>query len=276
MPADLIPWVAFLPAAIATVFRRRREPARDRAIVAARTMALFTLFSLILFSGSSGKRGVYMMGAFPALSLLIAAAVVEFGLGALGFALMAVLGVILGVAAPLALVSGAVPLPAELARASGLAGGVAMCVAGLSLAAGAVHGVLSLRRGRREAALASAIGGALVAFFLAGTVGGAVWSRMQSAVPFCARMDAAAPKGERIAVDNAKFEQFMFYTLRKTAMYNDDGELSAILAAGRARYAILLRDRYERLRRQPPVEGLSVLAEGRINRHEYVLVGPER
>jgi len=36
---------------------------------------------------------------------------------------------------------------------------------------------------------------------------------------FCERMDVAAPKGERIAVDNAKFEQFMFDTRRKTAAW---------------------------------------------------------
>jgi hypothetical protein len=89
-------------------------------------------------------------------------------------------------------------------------------------------------------------------------------------------MDAAAPKGERIAVDNAKFEQFMFYTLRKTAMYNSDEEAAAILASGRTRYAILLRERYDRMRGAQPVDTMSVLASGRINRHEYVLVGPEK
>ena len=241
-----------------------------------RTAALFTLFGLALFSGSSGKRGVYMMVAFPAISLLIAASVLHSGLGALGFALMAVFGIVLGIVAPLALASGLVSVPAELAAASGWAGGIALSLAGLALAAGASYGAVLLRRGRREEAVSFAVGGALVAFFLAGTVGGATWSRMQSAIPFCDRMDAAAPKGERIAVDNAKFEQFMFYTLRKTAMYNNDEELAAILAKDRCRYAILLQDRYERMRSRPPIEGLAVLAEGRINRHEYVLVGPEK
>jgi hypothetical protein len=97
---------------------------------------------------------------------------------------------------------------------------------------------------------------------------------MQSARPFCETMDAAVPKGERIAVDNAKFEQFMFYSLRKTAEYRSDAELVGILSSDRCHYAILLRERYERVSRAPPIDALSVLAEGRINRHEYVLVGP--
>jgi hypothetical protein len=86
-------------------------------------------------------------------------------------------------------------------------------------------------------------------------------------------MDAAAPKGERIAVDNAKFEQFMFYTLRKTAEYSSDDELVAILTSDRCHYAILTRERYERMRVAAPIAGLAILAEGRINGRAFVLVG---
>ena len=277
MPADLVPWTAFLPAAIVIALRKRSNPSNpseDRSTIAARTAALFTLFGLVLFSGSSGKRGVYMMEAFPAVSLIIAASVVQAGLGTLGFGVMAALGIVLGVLTPAALAVGAVSLPQALLAAAGMSGAIALVVSGLALTVGASYGLVLLRRGRRDAALASAIGGTLVALFLAGTVGGATWSRMQSAEPFCARMDAAAPRGERIAVDNAKFEQFMFYTLRKTAMYNSDEELAVLLTGDRCRYAILLRDRYERMRGSPPIDDLSVLAEGRINRHLYVLVGP--
>jgi 4-amino-4-deoxy-L-arabinose transferase-like glycosyltransferase len=276
MPADLAPWAAFLPAAIAISFRKSGGPGEARATIAARSAALFTLFGLVLFSGSSGKRGVYMMEAFPAISLLIAAAVVEVGFGTLGFALMAAFGIVLGVIAPVAFAFGAVSIPEALAAAAGIAGAIALVVSGLALTAGASYGFVLLRRGRRDGALASAIGGTLVALCLAGTIGGATWSRMQSARPFCERMDAAAPKGERIAVDNAKFEQFMFYTLRKTAVYHSDEELAGVLNDDRCHYAILLRERYDRMRRTPPIAAMAVLAEGRINRHEYVLVGPVR
>jgi 4-amino-4-deoxy-L-arabinose transferase-like glycosyltransferase len=274
-PADLLPWAAFLPAAI--VIAIRSDPAhRDtRATIAARAAALFSLFGILFFSGSSGKRGVYVMEAFPAISLLVAASVVQAGLGTLGFVLMAALGVVLGVVAPAALAVGAIAIPEALAAAGGLLGLIALVVGGLALAAGASLGLSLLRRGRNDAAIASAVAGALVALLLVGAVGGATWSRMQSARPFCARMDAAAKPGERIAVDHAKFEQFMFYTSRKTTEYWSDAELVGILTSDRCRYAILTRERYDRMRQVPPLDGLKVLAEGRINRGAYLLVGPE-
>jgi 4-amino-4-deoxy-L-arabinose transferase-like glycosyltransferase len=273
-PADLLPWVAFIPAAIALAIRRGSAAGDERLATGSRTLALFALFGLLFFSSSSGKRGVYVMEAFPAISLLIAAAVVQCGLGSLGFVLMAAIGLILGVGAPAAIAFGAFKIPPELKAAAGALGPVALVLGGLALTAGAAAGLSLLRRGRREAALASAVAGALVTLFLAGTIGGATWSRMQGARPFCERMAAAAPAGERVAVEGAKFEQFMFYTLRKTADFNDDAELSAILASGRCRYAIMLKQRYDRMRGAAPVDGMAILASAPISEKTYVLVGP--
>jgi 4-amino-4-deoxy-L-arabinose transferase-like glycosyltransferase len=274
MPADLVPWAVFLPAAVATAIGKRAVVKDERARIAARAASIFVVFGLLLFSGSSGKRGVYVMEAFPAVSLLVAAAVLGSGLGAAGFILMGVIGLAIGIAVPLAIVSGAIGVPDVLAAAAGRLGPAALVAGGLAVAAGALCGLALLRRGRREAALASAVSGTLVALLLAGTVGGAVWSRMQAARPFCALMDLAAPKGERIAVDHAKFEQFMFYTLRKTNEYWTDDELLGILAKGRCRYAILTRERYDRLRGNAPIDGMKLLAEGRISRGLFVLLGP--
>jgi hypothetical protein len=215
-----------------------------------------------------------VMEAFPAISLLMAAALVQAGLGSLGLWLMAVIGLVLGIGAPLAIVSGAFTISKKLAAAGGASGAVALVIGGAALTLGAAYGLTLLRRGRNESALASAVAGALVAVFLAGTVGGATWSRMQAARPFCKTMDAALPKGERIAVEGTKFEQFMFYTLRDTADFDSDAALIDILEGGRCRYAILLRARYERMRGAPPVQGLSLLAEAPISDKDYVLIGP--
>jgi 4-amino-4-deoxy-L-arabinose transferase-like glycosyltransferase len=273
-PADLLPWAAFLPAAVAIAIRRSSSD-RDRAgSIAARAAALFAMIGIVFFSGSSGKRGVYVMEAFPAVALLMAASVVTAGLGTLGFAVMGLLGLIVGVAAPVAIATGAIAVPESLAEAAGPLGVIALVVGGLALASGAGVGLSLLRRGRNDAALASAISGTVVALLLAGTVGGATWSRMQAARPFCALMDAAAPAGERLAVDHAKFEQLMFYTRRKTTEYWTDEELVGILASGKCRYAILTRERFDRMRAAPPIGGLAVIAEGRISRSLYVLVGP--
>lgn len=267
-PADLLPWTTFLPAAIALVLRRGDD---ETVTIAKRSLALFALFGFLFFSTASGKRGVYVMETFPAISLLIAASVIRAGLGRIEMVLMAALGIVVGVVTPLAF-----HFPDALKEAAGTLGAVALVVAGLALTAGALYGLRQLQRGRPAAALASAIGGALTVVFLAGTVGGAAWSRMQSAEPFCAKIEAATPKGELIAAEDAKFEQIMFYTLRPTVFVDSDAKCVDLLKSGRCRYAVILRDRYERVRQAPAVHGLAVLAEARINRDEYVLIGPAR
>ncbi len=266
-PADLLPWIVFLPAVLVMVYRRRT--------VASRTAALFALFGLVFFSTSSGKRGVYVLEAFPAISLLMAAAVVEEGLGRLGFASMAAIGLALGIGAPLALATGLAHLPTSLAAASGAIEATAVVIGGLALAAGAGFGWSLLRRGRREAALASAIAGTAVVLLLAGTIGGRAWSRAQNARPFCAAMDGAAPPGARLAVEGTKFEQLMFYTSRHTLDFDDDAGLVRLLEGGTCRYAIVVRERYERLKSEPPLDGLPILAEAPISDRKYVLVGPK-
>jgi 4-amino-4-deoxy-L-arabinose transferase-like glycosyltransferase len=275
-PADLLPWVVFLPSAIAVAIRSARSAPGDRTTAATRIVALFALFGLVFFSTSTGKRGVYVLEMFPAISLLIAAAVVQAGNAMPGFVLMTALGLVVGVAAPVAMATGLFKVPGTLAAAAGMTGALALVVAGLALALGAGVGLSLARRGAGTPALASAVGGTLVALFLAGAVGGTTWSRMQSARRFCDRMDAATPKGERIAVEGDKFEQFMFYTQRKTADIMSDASLSEILVSGRCRYAIMTHARYERDRGSAPVEGLVVLAEGRISENDYVLVGPAK
>jgi 4-amino-4-deoxy-L-arabinose transferase-like glycosyltransferase len=273
MPSDLLPWTAFLPAAIAMVFRKRAAP-DERDTIAARSLALFTLFGVAFFSGSSGKRGVYVMESFPAVSLLIAAAVIRVGLGGLGFLLMAAIGIAAGVLAPVAIASGAVRVSPALIDAAGISGAVALVIAGLAVASGAALGYSFLKRGRRELALASAVSGAIVFMFLAGTLGGAVWSRMQSAKPFCERIAAAVPRDALVAAEGTKFEQIMFYTLRPTIFVDSDEQCLDLLKTGRCRYAVITRERYERVRRVSPVDGLPILAGGTINGGEFVLLGP--
>jgi hypothetical protein len=259
---------------IAVAFRSSAAEGDPRESVASRAVVLFSVFGILLFSGSSGKRGVYMMEAFPAISLLVAAAVLRFGRGASGFVLMAGLGLFVGVVAPAAIAFGAIAIPDALRAAAGTLGAIAVVLGGLALTTGAGFGFVLSRRGRREAALASAVSGVIGLLFVLGTVGGATWSRMQSARPFCDRMDASAPKGERIAVEDTKFEQFMFYTLRRTTSFRTDAELAGILSSDRCRYAIVTRARYERMRPAAPIAGCAVLASGRINRGEYLLIGP--
>jgi 4-amino-4-deoxy-L-arabinose transferase-like glycosyltransferase len=275
-PGDLFPWALFLPAAIALSIRIRPAWGEEDSMVPGRTLALFSLFGLLFFSFSTGKRGVYVIEVFPAISLLIAAAVVRFGRGRLGLILMLVLGLVVGIGLPAAIASGVVRIPAALQAAGGLPGAAALVAGGLAIGAGAGAGLVFLRRRLNASALASAVAGTLVAFFLAGVVGGTTWSRMQRARSFSATMAAATPPDAHIAVEAAKYEQVMFYASRPTLHFKTDTGLADLLSSGQCRFAILLRSRYDRLRGTGPIEGLTVLAESAISGNDYVLVGPPK
>ncbi len=66
-PADFLPWIFFLPAAIAYGFSTQREGFRKEFLF------LFVWFAVIFifFSFSKGKRGLYLLPLFPAVSLMV-------------------------------------------------------------------------------------------------------------------------------------------------------------------------------------------------------------
>ncbi len=63
-PLELLPWTVFLPAAIATQYRR----------VLSRALLAWMAFVVVLFSLFVCKRNVYILSAYPAAAMLIAAA----------------------------------------------------------------------------------------------------------------------------------------------------------------------------------------------------------
>lgn len=66
-PVDFMPWIFFMPAAIAYGFSGRREGIRREFLF------LFIWFAAIFvfFSLSKGKRGLYLLPLFPAVSLMV-------------------------------------------------------------------------------------------------------------------------------------------------------------------------------------------------------------
>ncbi len=66
-PADFLPWIFFLPAAIALGF------SRGRAGIKREFLFLFVWFAamIIFFSFSKGKRGLYLLPLFPAVSMMV-------------------------------------------------------------------------------------------------------------------------------------------------------------------------------------------------------------
>lgn len=66
-PVDFLPWIFFLPTAIAYGFSNRREG------IGREFLFLFVWFAVIFifFSLSKGKRGLYLLPLFPAVSLMV-------------------------------------------------------------------------------------------------------------------------------------------------------------------------------------------------------------
>jgi 4-amino-4-deoxy-L-arabinose transferase-like glycosyltransferase len=69
LPLSLLPWTALLPGALVLAWRdRRRSPGLRLALVAA-------VFVVVFFSISTEKRDLYVLPAFPAIALMMAAMV---------------------------------------------------------------------------------------------------------------------------------------------------------------------------------------------------------
>jgi 4-amino-4-deoxy-L-arabinose transferase-like glycosyltransferase len=66
-PIDFLPWVFFIPAAVAYGFSREKMEKRGEFLF------LFLWFALIFifFSLSKGKRGIYLLPVYPAVSLMV-------------------------------------------------------------------------------------------------------------------------------------------------------------------------------------------------------------
>jgi 4-amino-4-deoxy-L-arabinose transferase-like glycosyltransferase len=99
-PKNMVPWSVFLPAVVVFLWDRWKAKDAPRGM---RLAVVWILFMLAFFSFPTGKRGVYMLPAFPALALLIGAALEEAAAGArairraviAGFVLVPVLPVVL-------------------------------------------------------------------------------------------------------------------------------------------------------------------------------------
>jgi 4-amino-4-deoxy-L-arabinose transferase-like glycosyltransferase len=66
-PADFLPWILFVPAAVAYGFSREKVEKRGEFLF------LFMWFALIFifFSFSKGKRGIYLLPLYPAVSIMV-------------------------------------------------------------------------------------------------------------------------------------------------------------------------------------------------------------
>ena len=282
-PSDLLPWTFLLPAAIACAVLAWRRREDSPSALAARAAAIFLALGYLFFSGSTGKRGVYVMPAFPAISLLAAAAFLDAGRpgGPLRRAwrdvplgLTAALVLAIAAAPPLAAATGALGDSRLLSGAIGPLETAALSVAGLALAAGSVAALLASRRGRPQEALVAAALGAAATLLIAGAVGGAAWSRWQGGRAFGARVAEAVPAGERIVVERDKFELILFYSGRRGTEVETDEALLGEIESGRARYAILRSGTLDRLGTEAPLASMEEIFTERLGGSTFTALGP--
>ena len=66
-PADFLPWIIFLPAAMVYGFSRAMKAKRKEFLF----LMIWFIFIFLFFTLSKGKRGLYLLPLFPAVSLMI-------------------------------------------------------------------------------------------------------------------------------------------------------------------------------------------------------------
>lgn len=281
-PADLLPWSLFLPAAIALAILRWKG--RGDETFAVRAAAVFLVLGFAFFSGSSGKRGVYLLPAFPVVSLLFADAFLGAGRAGgiaatwrkLGLVAMAVLGVLVGLGVPVAVRAGALARSPDLALHLGTLEIAGFAAGGIALALGAIVALRLARRDRPQEALVAAFAGVAILLLAVGTIGGAAWSRFQGGRTYGLEVASFVPRGARIAVERGKFELVLFYAERKGAEIETDEQFVEALSRGGCTYAILKRPRYEALHDTMPFREMATLLTRRVGGATFYLMGPRR
>lgn len=68
---DLFPWTLFLPFTIPYVWKHRKDNAAFRFLLS------WIIPALLFFTLSAGKRALYLLPLFPALSIVIACSVID-------------------------------------------------------------------------------------------------------------------------------------------------------------------------------------------------------
>jgi 4-amino-4-deoxy-L-arabinose transferase-like glycosyltransferase len=230
LPVDALPWTLLWPSVWLAARRQIFVPAADAARRSAwRFLLAWVGASLAFFSLSSGKRGLYLLPAFPALALLVADALRLVAAGGGGTLPRWIPRLAAGVGAAAAL--GAVGL--AVARA---AGEVAVPVAfAAAVALGVAATALAWRRLRAPVPRVAALVAGALAIELAGFhLLLPAQERDKSPRPIAEAVAAATRPDERVGLvgDAQKLAGIAFYGRRRVATLDTAGEVRAFLAAG--------------------------------------------
>ena len=286
IPVDFFPWAVLLPTAVVVGWRwlRAAGPA-DEASGLARKGYLFalcwTVVTLVFFSLSPAKRTVYILTMYPAMALLVGAALDRLAAdwraaGAAGppgaerrwltwpLGLFAAVALLLP---PAVVVVGR--RQAEYLAAAGT-GFVPIVAFALSLlAAGAVVAFLLALRGRVIAGAGSLAGGT-AAMFLAGVLLAAPrFDALKSARPLSEMLVERMAPGEPYAIYPHLDAPFLFYTERFAVPLDGEAELQEFTRRPGRKWLLIERDDLARLERPLP---LVEVARDRDPRDGYLLM----
>jgi 4-amino-4-deoxy-L-arabinose transferase-like glycosyltransferase len=286
-PIDFLPWTLLWPA---VYWAGRRVLAGDPAAAdsgerrAWRFLLAWVGITLAFFSISAGKRGLYMLPAFPAAALLVAAALVQLLAGrasiprpiAIAFGVLATLLAAVGAAAIVApTVLRGRPEVVEALRSVDGAWLIGFGCAALAVVAAGVTGWIVTWRLRTGA------------FRRIGLVAAAVWAFEmaifqllypaldpgRSPRPIAESAAAATPEGERVGLvsDRAMVGGLAHYGARPIAELGSAESIEAFFAEGGRTIVVKARKRD----RVDAIRPMEVVGRARHGRREVLVLVPE-
>ncbi len=273
-PLGFLPWSLLLPWAIAQAFAPEERERRRAAVFLLGWIAAILLF----FSFSTGKRGVYVIPAYPAAAILVARLLSrgswDLVPGATGAA-EAIAAARRRLRLPLllwltlaALLAAGLPV-AALRKQPGLLAPAAAI--GAVFLAGAVAALVLHRRDRAARATLCLIGSAAAAIVLAIGAAQPAMNRYKNVRGFAEEVKARLPPGVRFGTTESKAEAWIIYTGRfAEILRTPESVLGFLEQDGPARLVIeggVLRH----VRPQVP-GGWEEVLRGRVGNQEYVLL----
>lgn len=288
LPVDFLPWTLLGPAAAWVGWRRvlgRGADADAESRRAWRFLLAWLGASLVFFSISSGKRGLYLLPAFPAAALLCADATVRALAGrarpppayAAGAALLAIALVALGIEAVAAGFLDA-PLALDPERAAALRGPLlgAFGVALLAIVGAGLAAWWRLaRRGAPSLAFAGvAVGGVYAGLLAAFLLLFPALEPILSLRPLAEAAARATPPGRPIGLvsDETWTGGIAYYGRRPVAVLHSGEDVRRFLDAGGEAMIVQAR-KAERVEAVAPVE---VLARARSGSREALVLRARR
>lgn len=252
LPAEFYPWFALLPSAVVLGWRRLRGTEGERR---GYLFALsWTVVTLVFFSASPAKRSVYLLQMYPAMALLVGAALDRLGAGWKDLSkgerrgVVWPLGLLAGVAVLLPVVA---PFVAEhnAERLAPLGAGlVPEVVAAACLgAAGALAAWWLARRGLLATAAGALAGGTAVMGLTLFLVSLPRLDAVKSARPLSELLVERMGPGETYAIYPRLDSPFLFYTERFAVLPYGDDELVEYASRPGRQWLLIERDDLARI-----------------------------